>query len=197
MSGKLWNTNKLYGLAQVTLRAAGIAAILLAPNTAQAAKPRSTQEQSQQQDAAAIASSIPYIVPTDYGGSVKKRLSDIYALRKSARKVEITGAACMSSCTMLLGLENTCVDPKTVFGFHGPSRNGQPLEPALFDQVSKIISRHYPAELQVWYMTVARYNLSGINTMTGAELIRLGAARSCETNASAIRSPRPKLRPSS
>lgn len=126
---------------------------------------------------------LPYIVGTDYGGSVQKRLKDIRALKASQRPVQIRGALCMSSCTMLLGLQNTCVMPHTVFGFHGPSRRGQALPTALFDKISVVIARHYPRQLQGWYMRTARHDLRTMHKRSGAELIAMGAARACAPKA--------------
>lgn len=121
----------------------------------------------------------PYVVHTDYGGSVQARLSLIRTLRQSQRPVEVRGAKCLSSCTMLLGLPTTCVDPATVFGFHGPSRNGRPLDPSTFNHVSQVIALNYPAQLRPWYMSVARFSLTELHTLTGAELIKMNAARPC------------------
>lgn len=153
-----------------------IAGVVAVPNGVHAieAKPDWT---SQTRSAPRI---MPYIVRSDYGGSVRKRLRDFQVLHASKRAVEIRGDVCMSSCTMLLGLRNTCVSPHTVFGFHGPSRNGAPLSRSQFDRVSVIIARHYPVQLQSWYMNKARYSLKDVQTRTGAELIRIGAARPCD-----------------
>ena len=128
----------------------------------------------------AMKPSMPYIVQSDSGGSVKKRLEDIYALRISQRRVEIRGAACLSSCTLLLGLSNACVSPTTVFGFHGPSRRGRPLSKQQFEQVSRIIAAQYPPEIQFWYLNEARFALADMNMRTGAELIAIGAASPCD-----------------
>ncbi len=130
--------------------------------------------------ASAPAHPLPYIVRTDYGGSVKERLLAIQTLRAANRRVEIRGTACLSSCTMLLGLKNVCVMPNTVFGFHGPSRRGVPLEKALFDRVSIIIAQHYPRALQGWYMDHARFSLTTLHRLTGADLIEMGAATACD-----------------
>lgn len=121
----------------------------------------------------------PYIVRADSGGSVQKRLKDIYALRTEQRRVEIRGSTCLSSCTMLLGLPDTCISPETVFGFHGPSRQGQPLSQQEFEQVSRIIASQYPPEIQFWYLDKARYALAEMNLRTGADLIAIGAATPC------------------
>jgi hypothetical protein len=127
-----------------------------------------------------IAGRSLYRVWADYGGSVRTGLRDVQALRASQRRVEIRGSVCMSTCTMLLSLRNTCVTPETVFGFHGPSRGGVPLERLLFDQVSMIIAQHYPEPVRSWYMNVARHSLTDIHALSGAELIKLGAASPCD-----------------
>jgi len=128
----------------------------------------------------AVSQAAPYVVRADYGGSVQTRIRDVQALRASQRQVQISGSVCMSTCTMLLSLRNTCVAPETIFGFHGPSRNGVPLARPIFDQVSMIIAQHYPEPIRTWYMNVARHSISEIQTLTGAELIRLGAATPCD-----------------
>lgn len=144
---------------------------------------------SNKTSASTATSAIPYIVRTDYGGSVQRRMTDIQALQASQRRVEVRGEYCLSSCTMLLGLRNTCVDPRTTFGFHGPSRNGVPLTQDLFDHVTQIIAQHYPPQIRAWYMSVGRHTLTDMYQITGAELISLGAAMSCDpTRVYALRS---------
>lgn len=122
----------------------------------------------------------PYIVRDDHGGSVQRRLDDIGALHASGRSVEIRGLVCHSSCTMLLGLEQVCVQPHTQFGFHGPSRNGAPLKMAEFEAVSQIIASHYPPDLADWYLSVARHSLDRLHFLTGADLIARKVARPCD-----------------
>lgn len=123
---------------------------------------------------------IPYIVRADYGGAVNDRLRDIRSLRNAKRPIKIQGSVCYSSCTMLLGLERTCVNPKTVFGFHGPSRRGVPLERATFDHASRVIAAHYPGVLKTWYMSVARHSLSELYLLKGSDLIELGVSKPCD-----------------
>lgn len=131
---------------------------------------------------APVSPDVPYVVRTDFGGAVVDRLYDIQVLRASGRQVEIRGAACLSSCTMLLSLETTCVHPGTVFGFHGPSRGGVPLDRALFDRVSMVIAMHYPPQLRLWYMSIARHSLRDMHHLTGQQLIALGVSKPCRTN---------------
>ncbi|MFV2038368.1 MAG: hypothetical protein ACC646_12335, partial [Paracoccaceae bacterium] len=61
------------------------------------------------------------VVRNDAGGSVQQRARLIRQYRADGTRLEIRGDFCMSACTMYLGLDNTCIAPDTVFGFHGPS----------------------------------------------------------------------------
>jgi hypothetical protein len=80
------------------------------------------------------------IVRNDRGGIVGNRARQIAQLDAAGRSVEIHGDICLSSCTMYLGVEDVCVNPKTRFGFHGPSYYGQPLPPKYFDYWSEVIA---------------------------------------------------------
>ena len=120
----------------------------------------------------------PYIVKDDHGGFVRDRLEEIKRLRASGQPVEIRGAVCYSTCTMLLGLPQTCVSPKTVFGFHGPSKRGKALPPQEFERYSRLIASNYPARLKDWYIKTGRYRIEGVHRIRGSEIIRMGV-RAC------------------
>jgi len=126
----------------------------------------------------AYASLQPYVVRNDRGGFVKDRLIEMRNLRSSGQPVEIRGAVCYSTCTMLLGLPQTCISPNTVFGFHGPSRSGQRLAPEKFEYYSQVIAQYYPAPLKDWYLKKGRKRINGVHRIKGAEIIRMGA-RAC------------------
>ena len=117
----------------------------------------------------------PLVVGNDRGGLLRTRIYEIRALRETGQAVRIEGRICYSTCTMYLGLPQTCVSPQTMFGFHGPSSYGIPLESEVFDHASKLIKDHYPKPLQQWYMDEARHQIWGVQRVTGAEIIRLGA----------------------
>lgn len=123
---------------------------------------------------AKAAASQPYVVGNDRGGFVRDRLIELRNLRASGRRVEIRGNICYSTCTMLLGLPNTCISPNTKFGFHGPSKSGQRLSPAKFDFYSRVIAEHYPQKLNAWYMETGRNRINGVYKIRGSELIRMG-----------------------
>ncbi|MFD2739601.1 hypothetical protein ACFSUD_08480 [Sulfitobacter aestuarii] len=120
----------------------------------------------------------PHIVKNDRGGLLLKRLAEIRNLRRTGQPVRITGSVCYSTCTMLIGLPQTCISADTTFGFHGPSSFGRPLDPHTFNRASAVISEHYPAPLRSWYMSKARYNLRSLSYVSGREMIRLGV-RAC------------------
>lgn len=113
------------------------------------------------------------VVQSDRGGYIGQRNAEIRTLRASGTRVELQGL-CLSACTMYLSLPNACVSPSAVFGFHGPSRNGQPLSARDFDHWSQIMASGYREPLRSWYMSQARYTLSGYHQLSGTDLIRMG-----------------------
>lgn len=114
------------------------------------------------------------IVGNDRGGPVVARAEQIEHIRKSGQRVEIRGRQCLSSCTMYLGLADTCVNPNTIFGFHGPSQHGRALAKVDFDYWSQVIADHYPQNLQAWYMKTGRHRLHSYAKLNGRALIKLG-----------------------
>lgn len=121
-------------------------------------------------------SSAPLVVGNDRGGDLRERIYEIRALRQTGQPVQIQGRICYSTCTMYLGLPQTCVSPTTTFGFHGPSSYGLPLAPAVFDRASELIRDHYPQQLQKWYMESARHQIWSLHRISGTEIIRMGVA---------------------
>jgi len=118
-------------------------------------------------------------VRNDRGGLLIERLRELRELRRSQRPVRVVGNLCYSTCTLFLGLPNTCVSPDTVFGFHGPSSYGRPLKPDTFERASSIIANHYPAPLKNWYMEKGRKRLNGMYYIRGANIIAMGVP-SCD-----------------
>lgn len=129
---------------------------------------------------AAIASdtSAPLVIGNDRGGMILDRLRQLRALRESGRAVEIRGRVCFSTCTMLLGLPQTCISPRTTFGFHGPTRAGKRLPPEDFDYVSRVIAHYYPADLKAWYLAEGRHRMMPVHRIKGREIIQMGI-RAC------------------
>lgn len=120
------------------------------------------------------------IVRNDTGGRIIDRVRDIERIRASRQPVELRGSFCLSTCTMLIGLENTCVLPSTRFGFHGPSYSGKPMPPDRFEHWSRVMSQTYPKPIRDWYMSKGRYKINSASYITGAELIRLGV-KACDS----------------
>lgn len=129
-------------------------------------------------DGQAYASLPPYVVSDDRGGSIVERLREIDRLRASGQSIEIRGALCYSTCTMFLGLAQTCISPNTMFGFHGPSRSGVRLKADEFEHYSQLIARHYPKPLRDWFMRKGRKRIKGVHRIKGSEIIRMGV-RGC------------------
>ena len=120
----------------------------------------------------------PLVIRSDRGGLMKTRLEQIVKLRRSGQQVKITGRFCYSTCTMLIGLPQTCVSPTTIFGFHGPSRRGRPLSADRFDHASKLMAQDYPPALKAWFMKTARFEIKDLYKIRGTELIAMGV-RAC------------------
>jgi hypothetical protein len=121
-----------------------------------------------------LGQSSSYVVENDRGGLMLKRLAQIRALRQSGQPVRITGGICYSTCTMLVGLPQTCITPDVRFGFHGPSSHGRALTPETFERASEIIASFYPKPLRRWYMSKGRYRIHGLYYIDGTQMIRLG-----------------------
>lgn len=113
------------------------------------------------------------IVTSDRGGLLGQRSDAIQLLRASGQRVELRGL-CLSACTMYLSLPNVCVAPTAVFGFHGPSRNQKRLPQREFEHWSEVMADNYREPLRSWYMSEARYTITGYHKISGADLIAMG-----------------------
>jgi hypothetical protein len=102
------------------------------------------------------------IITYDPGGYIGARAAEIAAQTEPAQIV----GYCASACTMYL--LTGCVAPGAVLIFHGPEADS----PASFEAWSRVMARHYPPAISVWFLETGRY---GTWRMTGAEAIRLGA----------------------
>ena len=90
----------------------------------------------------------------DQGGEIGQYLETFVALRNSAERVMIDGA-CLSACTMVLGLiprSRICVTERALLGFHAawmPDRQGLSVKSALGTQTLWDI---YPQNVKRWLM---------------------------------------------
>ncbi len=118
------------------------------------------------------------VIGNDRGGVIRDRLIELRTLRASGQPVQIKGRICYSTCTMLIGLPQTCVSANTTFGFHGPSYYGRPMEPDDFDHVSRVMAHYYPEPIKTWFLKEGRNRINGLYRISGSELIRIGV-KSC------------------
>lgn len=114
------------------------------------------------------------VVGNDRGGLVSRRVAEILKIQADGKRVEIRGRVCLSTCTMYLGMPQTCISPTTVFGFHGPSYYGTPLSHRDFEYWSNVIAKHYPEPIRSWYMRDGRTRIFSAYRIKGRELIRMG-----------------------
>ncbi|WP_420003890.1 hypothetical protein [Arenibacterium sp. LLYu02] len=123
----------------------------------------------------AASSQRKIVVQADPGGAVSQRIAEIQAYRKQGVRVQIEGQ-CNSSCTLYLGMPQTCVSRQALLGFHGPMSQfaGIPLPPQQFEEWSQIMASYYPSPVRKWFLKDARYTLNGIKTISGEQLIKLG-----------------------
>ena len=121
-----------------------------------------------------------HVVRSDRGGYLHDRLIELENLRRNGVQVQIRGRVCYSTCTMFLGLPDTCVMPDTTFGFHGPSRSGRKLDQEDFDYFSAVMAEYYPEPLKSWFMETGRTRIRGLFKIKGHELIRMGVP-ACQT----------------
>lgn len=120
----------------------------------------------------------PMVVLNDRGGLLHEKLRQLRQLRRSNQPVRITGAICYSTCTLYLGLPQTCVSPNTIFGFHGPSSYGRALSPKLFERTSRLVASQYPRGLKQWYLNTGRFKIGSLYKMKGSQIINMGV-RAC------------------
>jgi len=138
----------------------------------------SVQGASAQTGTRVALQSTPVIVGNDRGGLLRERLRQLGRLRKSNQPIRITGGICYSTCTMFLGLPQTCISPDTTFGFHGPSSCVRPLDPATFNRASELIASYYPHALKTWYMQTGRFKINSMYKVKGRHIIAMGI-RAC------------------
>ena len=114
------------------------------------------------------------VIGNDRGGLIGARAIEVAELNTHHRRVELRGRVCYSSCTLYLGAQDLCISPQTVFGFHGPSRYGAPLDAGQFEHWSGVMARHYIPPLRNWFLDTARHRINQISRISGAQLIALG-----------------------
>jgi hypothetical protein len=94
------------------------------------------------------------IITEDNGGIIVNYIRKYSDMRDSGEKVVVDGA-CISSCTLLLGLlrpENICATDKAVFGFHSASlktaREGEEPVYEHAPEMSALMFHLYPGKVR-------------------------------------------------
>lgn len=114
------------------------------------------------------------IVQNDRGGSIAERVIAVRQANEHRTRIELRGRVCYSSCTLYLGADRLCINPDTVFGFHGPSRHGRALPDKEFEHWSRLMAAQYRAPLRDWFLQTARHRITGYYRLSGAQLIAMG-----------------------
>jgi hypothetical protein len=128
---------------------------------------------------AAPASANTVQIINDPGGPLLNRIVEIEIFNRKGAQVQIVGDFCYSSCTMLLGADDVCVAPETVFGFHGPYRiDNAAMTQAEFNHASDTVAGYYPTGgIREWFIAIARHVPPGeLYYLNGEDLIGLGVS---------------------
>jgi hypothetical protein len=102
--------------------------------------------------------------PCDTGGNIFARATEVLALNLLNRNHEIHGY-CSSACTMYLGVDDSCVDPEAVLGFHSARFRGLGRN----DLLNRVVADHYPREIRRWFWEGPAHTTS-TTRVTGAFL---------------------------
>ncbi len=125
------------------------------------------------------AANTTVIIRDDSGGGVIERALLIQNYQTRGVRVEIRGEFCMSACTMYLRLNDICITPRTLFGFHGPSSvfHGVALDADSFERWSQVMADHYPEPIRSWFLDTGRFRTVGFHEFSGRQLIAMGIAK--------------------
>lgn len=122
------------------------------------------------------------------GGNLNKALIEVNNRNLKGSKVEIRGT-CVSSCTAYLAVENHCVSPDAVLGFHGTTYWGPSITGPDINGISDpdvYLAQAYPPNLERRFWDEFRHDrgvLSKVHWLTGRQLKDLDPEhiRLCET----------------
>jgi hypothetical protein len=88
----------------------------------------------------------------DNGGMIGPYLQNLEGLRQSGERVIIDGA-CLSACTMVLGViarDHICVTRRARLGFHAAWNFGQSGEQVTSREGTQVLMQHYPRQVRNW-----------------------------------------------
>jgi hypothetical protein len=94
----------------------------------------------------------------------------VEAARRSGKTVVLGGQYCLSACTMFLGLQNVCVQPDTIFGFHGPNLRGQRMEEREHIQWTYYVAGYYPKDIAADFIETYSHEIAGFYYFSGREI---------------------------
>ncbi len=77
---------------------------------------------------------------------------------------------------MYLALDNVCVAPDAVLGFHGPRGLLGGLQRDVFEHWSQVMAAHLREPLRGWFLRHGRHIRHGLALMRGSTLIAMGYA---------------------
>lgn len=123
---------------------------------------------------ATAATADTVVIRNNPGGMINRFVERYDAAMSAGDTVELRGDFCSSSCTLWLAYPDVCVDPATVFQFHGPS-NG--ILSVLSAQFTVIPLHHFMSQkrrIEVVNAMADHYRSNG-NTELGDWFINSGA----------------------
>jgi hypothetical protein len=113
-----------------------------------------------------------------YGGGGPINAAEIVRkYNQSGRQMRIEGS-CQSSCTMLLGIRNVCVDPAAKLSFHAalfPHEKGQKPPP---QRQAQMLASYNP-KLRNYLVTNGYVDTFEFHTISGQDIIEKFGYRAC------------------
>jgi len=91
-------------------------------------------------------------ITSDPGGQIGPYLDKLESLKKSGQNVVIDGA-CLSACTMVLGViphDHICVTPRARLGFHAAWLPGEAGRPVTSREGTELLMQNYPPPVRNW-----------------------------------------------
>ncbi len=122
----------------------------------------------------------------DNGGNLRAYAAQVRALNALGAVKRLDGA-CISACTIFLGVKNVCVTPSANLWFHAASSPGTGDTSALG---SLEVLSHYPPRVREWAIrtrALETVDLNDAKRLTGEQLVIMGVAACDATDGRATR----------
>ena len=117
----------------------------------------------------------------DRGGLVVEYIQRVTDHNAAGDRVELTMRLCLSACTLLLGVNDVCVSPRTRFGFHGVRISGKISSEAkerIASGYERRMAQVYPPALGAWFLSHAAGKIMP-RYLTGSDLIERYGFEEC------------------